>query len=88
MLYATGSDWECYESTNVTFSTPTGFTQLFASSDRGALPTKDWTTFQIASLEMPVPGATGMITSTESSTGAANCLATPWTAALAIEPGT
>lgn len=86
VLYATGSDWECFEVTDVTFSTPAGFTQLFASSDRGALPAKDWTTFQIATQTLAVPGSTGQITSTESSTGSSACLATPWTATLAITP--
>lgn len=85
VLYATGSDWECYEVTDVTFTVPEGFTQLFLSSDRGGVM-KDWTTFQIATRAMPEPGATGPITNTETSTGSASCVATPWTAALAIEP--
>lgn len=86
VLYATGSDWECFEVTDVTFTVPTDFTQLFVASDRGNTATKDWTTFQIATRYMPTPGPTGTITNTETSTGTADCLATPWTSALVIRP--
>jgi hypothetical protein len=85
VLYVTGSDWQCYEVTDVSFTVPAEFTSLFASSDRGGVM-KDWTTFQIDERLVPEAGSTGPIASTETSTGTAACVATPWTAALAIAP--
>lgn len=87
VVYATGSDWECFEVTSVAFTVPAGFTQLFVSTDRGGIANrKDWTAFQIATRPMSVPGATGAITSSETSDGSPQCLATPWTAAIVIPP--
>lgn len=87
VLYATGSDWECFQSSNVTFTVPSGFAPLFASTDRGGTDHgKDWTTFQVVQRALATPGPTGTITSTETSDGPASCVATPWTAALAIVP--
>ena len=85
VMYMTGSDWECYEVTDVSFTVPADFTSLFVSSDRGGA-TKDWTVFQIDERTLPVPASTGPIASTETSTGTAACVATPFTAVLAIAP--
>jgi hypothetical protein len=86
VLHVTGADWQCYEVTDVTFTLPTGFSQLFLLTDRGSLITKDWTTMQIATQLQSAPGPTGTIMTTETSTGTAACVGTPWSAVLAVAP--
>lgn len=85
-FYMTGSDWECYEVSDVTFTVPTGWTQLSVLSDRGAAATKDWTIMQLATLALPAPADTGPISNTETSTGSAACVARPFTGAVVIQP--
>jgi hypothetical protein len=84
VLYISIADWECFEVTDVTITTPTGFSRLFISTDRGEGATKDWTIFEIAQRDMPAPGPTGTIMNTATSTGTAACKALPWTGTLVI----
>jgi hypothetical protein len=83
LLYAANADWNCYNVSTVSFTVPTGYRTLLQLSDHGNAD-KDWTAIQIEAGEQAVPGPTGPVSSTMTST--TECGATPWNVVLAIRP--